>query len=99
MVTASASRRIVTDTDILDGEPVVEGTRIPVRAIVRAWKADDHDVRRVAERFPPLHKRDIKAALRYYESNRGEIDGFIAENDLEGYIPEERPDLRYPPPR
>ncbi len=99
MVVVAEPRRIVMDTDILDGEPIVEGTRIPVRAIVLAWESEGHDVKRVVERFQPLSKADAKVALRYYESNREQIREYIAENDLEGYIPEERPDLRCPPPQ
>ena len=97
MVTASGSRRIMADHDILEGEPVLEGTRIPVRAIVLAWRSENHDAERVANRFPPLSKADVKAALHYFEANRKQIEEYIAENDLEGYIPEERPDLRCPP--
>lgn len=98
MITAPKARRIVADADILDGEPIVEGTRIPVRAIVLAWQSEGHDVKRVVHRFPPLRKADVAAALGYYEENRRRIDQYIGENELEGYRPEERPDLRCPPP-
>ena len=98
MVSAPASRRIVTDADILDGEPIIEGTRIPIRAIVLAWRSADRDPKKIVQRFPPLRKADITAALRYYEAHREQIEALIAENELEGYIPEERPDFRCPPP-
>lgn len=98
MVIAAEPRRIVADADILDGEPIVEGTRIPVRAIVLVLRSGNHDVGSVAESFPPLRRADIEVALHYFEANREQIEEYIAENDLEGYMPEERPDLRCPPP-
>jgi len=34
MIQATRHRYIVNDPDILGGEPIIEGTRTPVRAIV-----------------------------------------------------------------
>jgi uncharacterized protein (DUF433 family) len=72
--------RIVHDPRILDGEPVVKGTRIPVRAIVLAqqyWRT----IERLREAFPLLTIEDIEQALSYYRANRKEVDRYIAEND------------------
>lgn len=99
MVAISEARRVVHDADILDGEPTLEGTRITVRAIVLALDEMHHDLKCVLRMFPPLRTVDIKGAMRYYESHRGEIDGYIAENDLEDAVIEECPDLRCPPPQ
>ena len=38
MAQATAHRYIVTDNEILSGEPIVTGTRTPVRAIVELWR-------------------------------------------------------------
>lgn len=38
MVSMTQYRYIVTDDEILSGEPIIEGTRTPVRAIVETWR-------------------------------------------------------------
>jgi len=38
MTTATEHYYIVTDDQILGGEPVVRGTRTPVRALVELWR-------------------------------------------------------------
>src|SRR3990172_1335241 len=38
MTTATEHRYIVRDDGILGGEPIVTGTRTPVRAIVETWR-------------------------------------------------------------
>jgi uncharacterized protein (DUF433 family) len=40
MTTATAHCHIVTDEGILGGEPIIRGTRTPVRAIVEQGSAD-----------------------------------------------------------
>jgi len=35
---ATGHRYIVTNDEILGGEPIIEGTRTPVRAIVELWR-------------------------------------------------------------
>lgn len=38
MTTATEHLYIVTNDDILKGEPIIKGTRTPVRAIVEVWR-------------------------------------------------------------
>jgi uncharacterized protein (DUF433 family) len=38
MIQATRHRYIVSNDDILSGEPIVVGTRTPVRAIVELWR-------------------------------------------------------------
>ena len=38
MATSTAHRYIVRDGQILGGEPIISGTRTPVRAIVELWR-------------------------------------------------------------
>jgi uncharacterized protein (DUF433 family) len=38
MTTATEHVYIVTDQSILNGEPIIKGTRTPVRAIVELWQ-------------------------------------------------------------
>lgn len=98
MATISTVRRVVEDPNILDGEPTLHGTRIPVRAVILAWRDHHHDVKRIQPLFTSLTKADLEEAIRYYAQHRERIDEYIAANDLEGYLPEEREELRCPPP-
>lgn len=65
--------RIVRDPRIHGGEPVIRGTRIPVRAIVVAWQ-DAHQVPDLLQAYPRLSEADIHEALAYYQAYRQEID-------------------------
>jgi uncharacterized protein (DUF433 family) len=65
--------RIVRDPRVHGGEPVVRGTRVPVRAIVVAWGAEP-DVRAMLKAYPRLTEADILEALAYYEAHRTELD-------------------------
>ncbi|MBI1970362.1 DUF433 domain-containing protein [Candidatus Woesearchaeota archaeon] len=56
--------RIVTDSDIMAGKPVIKGTRIPVDTIVNLFAkgVTEHEI---LEEYPNLTKDDIRAALDY----------------------------------
>ncbi len=69
-------RHIVTDANILSGEPTIEGTQIPVRTIVAAWHTGVSP-ENIPARFPPLTLAQVFAALSYYCDNRAEIDEYI----------------------
>ncbi len=58
------------------GEPIVRGTRIPVRAIVVAWR-EYRDVPTWLEAYPRLSEDDLWEALAYYEAHRQEMDEII----------------------
>lgn len=74
-------RYIVTNDEILGGEPIVEGTRTPVRAIVELWR-----VGMAAEEIPHqlthLSLAQIFDALSYYSDHQAEINGFIERNRI-----------------
>ncbi|PYR83004.1 MAG: DUF433 domain-containing protein, partial [Acidobacteria bacterium] len=38
MTKSTQHRHVVTDDEILGGEPIINGTRTPVRAIVELWR-------------------------------------------------------------
>jgi len=70
---------IVCDPSILEGEPTVGGTRIPVRSIVLvARELGGVDGARRA--YPQLDVRAVQDALAYYEAHRPEVDRYIEEN-------------------
>ena len=65
--------RIIRDPRVHGGEPVVRGTRVPVRAIVVAWR-EYCDVATLLEAYPRLNEPDVREALAYYEAHRAELD-------------------------
>lgn len=70
---------IIKDKKIAGGEPVIKGTRTPVRAIVEWWKfgAAPEEIK---ENLPHLSLAQIFDALSYYDDHRQEIETYIAEN-------------------
>ena len=65
--------RIIRDPRIRGGEPVVRGTRVPVRAIVVAWAAEP-DLATILDEYPRLTEADVTEALAYYDAHRDEMD-------------------------
>ena len=65
--------------DVLSGEPVVKGTRTPVRAIVERWKFGE-SVDDIARSLPHLRLAQIFDALGYYDDHREEIEKYIELN-------------------
>lgn len=68
--------RIVRDPRIQGGEPIVRGTRVPVRAVVVAWR-EYLDIAALLQAFPRLGEEDVNQALGYYEAHRQELDDLI----------------------
>jgi len=60
---------------------VIEGTSTPVRAIVELWN-QGMPAEEIPLHLPHLELAQIFEALRYYLTNRGEIDKFIAANQI-----------------
>ncbi len=56
--------RIVIDSEILSGKPVIKGTRIPVYLIIELL-GNGLTEKEVLWEYPTLKKEDIKAALLY----------------------------------
>ena len=56
--------RIVIDEKILEGKPVIKGTRIPVYIIVEMI-ANGLSIKDILKEYPELSEEDVKAALRY----------------------------------
>jgi uncharacterized protein (DUF433 family) len=70
---------IVQVPGIHGGEPVVRGTRVPVRSIVIAYERDG-DIDHVARSFT-LNRDQVEAALAYYQKHTEEIDQLIDERE------------------
>ena len=56
--------RIVVDTKVMAGKPVIKDTRIPVELIVR-MVAQGISEKSILEEYPNLHQEDVRAALSY----------------------------------
>jgi uncharacterized protein (DUF433 family) len=80
------ARTIVRNPRILFGEPIIEGRRIPVRAVVLCHHGYG-TVTGVLEALPTLTAPDVETALRYYREHREEINQHIAENNEGEDIP------------
>lgn len=70
---------IVSDESLLDGEPVIRGTKTPVRAIVEMWRMgmlpDE-----IPMHLPHITLAQVFDALRYYAEHQPEINRFIEAN-------------------
>ncbi len=64
---------------ILRGEPIVKGTRTPVRAVAEHWKFGDAP-EEIARKLPHLQLKQIFDALSYYDDHREEIEHYITQN-------------------
>lgn len=57
-------QRIIADSKVMLGKPVIKGTRITVEVILRKL-ADGMSVDQVLEAYPHLEKEDVMAVLAY----------------------------------
>ena len=70
---------IAIDPDISGGQPIVEGTRIPVATLVRAHQLG-MDFDEILTQYPGLKPEDLHAALLYYFDHQGEIDTILKQS-------------------
>lgn len=74
-------RYIVSDPEILGGEPIVEGTRTPVRAVVEIWR-QGVSPEMIPGRLPHLTLAQVFDALSYYSDHQTEINDYIESNRI-----------------
>jgi uncharacterized protein (DUF433 family) len=84
MVQATEHIYIVRDDAILGGEPIIRGTRTPVRAIVESWRMGVAP-EEIPQGLPHLTLAQVFNALSYYLDHQNEINTYIERNR----IPEE----------
>jgi uncharacterized protein (DUF433 family) len=87
MTTATEHRYIVNDDQILEGEPIIRGTRTPVRAIVETWRLGV-TAEEIPNCLPHLTLAQVFDALSYYSDHQDEINAHIERNR----IPDDRID-------
>ena len=81
MNTAVAYRYITTKEGILSGEPIIVGTRTPVRAIVENWRLG-YTPEDIVRGLPHLTLAQVFEAMSYYYDNQAEIDDYIERNRI-----------------
>ena len=69
------------DPAILGGEPIIKGTRTPVRAVVENWRLG-LSPEEIVIHLPHLTLAQVFDALNYYSDYQEEIDAFIEENKV-----------------
>ena len=72
-------RYITTDEKILSGEPIIKGTRTPVRTIVETWRRGVPP-EEIPVGLPHLTLAQVFEALSYYSDNQSEINRYIEKN-------------------
>jgi uncharacterized protein (DUF433 family) len=85
MIQATAHRYVVTNDEVLSGEPITEGTRTPVRAIVKLWR-QGLAPETIPSRLPHLSMAQVFDALRYYSDHQEEIHRHIERNRIPDYL-------------
>lgn len=81
MTTATEHYYIVTEDQILSGEPVVRGTRTQVRAIVELWRQGVAP-EEIPKHLPHLSLAQVFDALSYYSDHTDEIHSHIERNPV-----------------
>ena len=81
MTQATKHRYIITNNRILNGEPIIEGTRTPVRAIVEIWRLGVAP-EEIPQRLPHLSLAQVFDALSYYSDHQQEINAHIVRNHV-----------------
>lgn len=81
MVQSTEHCHIVRNDAILNSEPIIKGTRTPVRAIVEMWRIGVSP-EEIPQRLPHLGLSQVFDALSYYLDYQAEIDEFIDRNRI-----------------
>jgi len=93
MTIGTEHRYVVRDDDILGGEPIIVGTRVPVRAVVELWRLGVAP-EEVSTHLPHLTLAQVFDALSYYADHQAEIQEYSDRNQVPDDIahPLARPD-------
>ncbi len=81
MTTATEHRYITVEKKILGGEPIVKGTRTPVRAVVELWRLGTAP-EEIPHHLPHLTLAQVFDALSYYSDHQEEINAYIEQNRI-----------------
>ena len=79
MIAVTEINYITAEKNILGGEPIIKGTRTPIRAIVEIWRLGT-PAEEIPQRLPHLTLAQVFAALSYYSDHQDEINEYIRRN-------------------
>lgn len=71
--------KVVRDTAIANGEPIIEGTRTTVRTVA-AYSKTLPSREELFAAMPHLQPEQVDAAITYYGEHKAEIDAYMAMN-------------------
>ena len=83
MTAATEYQYIIREPSILGGEPVIVGTRTPVRAVVELWRLGIAP-ESIPDHLPHISQAQVFAALSYFSDHQPEISAFIDRNKIVG---------------
>ena len=78
---ATTYEYITRREEVLGEEPIIEGTRTPVRAIVEEWRLGTLP-EEIPETMPHLTPAHVFAALAYYSDHQDEVNAYIERNRI-----------------
>ena len=81
MIRATGHCYVVTEDEILSGEPIIKGTRTPVRAIVETWRLGVLP-EEIPRHLPHLTLAQVFDALSYYSDHQAQINAYIERNRI-----------------
>jgi uncharacterized protein (DUF433 family) len=81
MVTETSSRYITRNSEILNGEPIIKGTRTSIRAIVNLWRLGIMP-EEILSHLPHLTLAQVFDALSFYLDHQAEINEHIERNQV-----------------
>ncbi len=81
MLAKSLSRYITRNPEILNGEPIIQGTRTSVRAIVGLWRLGVMP-EKILDHLPHLTLAQVFDALSFYLDNQAEVNEYIERNQV-----------------
>jgi uncharacterized protein (DUF433 family) len=79
MTVKTLSRYVISNSEILSGEPIFLGTRTSVRAIVGLWRLGVMP-EEILSHLPHLTLAQVFDALSFYLDHQAEINEYIEQN-------------------
>jgi len=76
---------VIHDPKLLSGEPVLRGTKTPVRAIVELWRSGIRP-EEIPLHLPHLTLAQVFGALAYYSDNQPEVNQYISANHVPEHL-------------
>ncbi len=71
---------IIVNPDVSGGQPVIEGSRIPVVTLIRAHQLG-MDFDEILVQYPGLRPEQLHAAFAYYLDHQKELDSILEQSE------------------